>query len=557
MQKAIPQILLRFLVLIGITGSGQVLAQISPIVFYDPWGLGTGGYFEQSGPGTWTQHKKQFFYGASKDYFEEIGRTDSTVALFNKRSVGCQYFVLDFGRMLFHKNCPDSNRDFGEKLLPADNNNMSTLYGDSVSGYASENAQFIVIGDRTGLAELKAMPGSPTGLSLPDPDPTKYDENVASWTLESVSPPLPNRKLFRIRNKATNGLLHLNTDGATVQLGNADPAATHTWWEFEVIPYTDISFIARDSVHIRNFANSNGALLTKVHSDNNKFVLKSPGTMDNIDRDNSTFVVFPDGKLISTDYNGPGNMPHFYPDKIAALSVTNSAPGYALPPSNAGFCARENEQCTFSGSGVVYYGYGSNWTHQTLMNGTPCNNGVFGDPQPGVAKSCLLVMRQPDHPTTDVGSTQAGCYLAVETAARNSKMPDVGSELWFAIRPVSSNTLAFYQIRLNQIDLNQTRPDLSGPVLIVGDQKMYEFQYGREWRSGQDVMVITGNESPWAMIGGVPYMLHKMPFGDVVRKKQLTWTNCGPGCRAPVTYEQPTLTMKNCRDALRQISRAR
>ena len=55
-------------------------------------------------------------------------------------------------------------------------------------------------------------------------------------------------------------------------------------------------------------------------------------------------------------------------------------------------CANEGGTCTFSG--VTSVRYGANGTFNTInnVNGSiGCNNTVFGDPTPGVAKSCYYL----------------------------------------------------------------------------------------------------------------------------------------------------------------------
>ncbi|HVF60324.1 MAG TPA: HEAT repeat domain-containing protein [Thermoanaerobaculia bacterium] len=51
-------------------------------------------------------------------------------------------------------------------------------------------------------------------------------------------------------------------------------------------------------------------------------------------------------------------------------------------------CAVEGAVCAFSGTRQVRYGAAGTYTTRTITDGTPCNNEVFGDPVPGVAKSC-------------------------------------------------------------------------------------------------------------------------------------------------------------------------
>jgi MSHA biogenesis protein MshQ len=59
--------------------------------------------------------------------------------------------------------------------------------------------------------------------------------------------------------------------------------------------------------------------------------------------------------------------------------------------SGARYCAGESGNCVLPGAttATVYYGENSTYTAKTGQTGTVgCNNGVFGDPLPGVVKSC-------------------------------------------------------------------------------------------------------------------------------------------------------------------------
>ncbi|HTJ66163.1 MAG TPA: alpha-L-rhamnosidase C-terminal domain-containing protein [Actinospica sp.] len=55
------------------------------------------------------------------------------------------------------------------------------------------------------------------------------------------------------------------------------------------------------------------------------------------------------------------------------------------------YCAPENALCSFTGTKTVYYGAGSSWTSKAITNGATCNNAVFGDPDYGVVKACLIL----------------------------------------------------------------------------------------------------------------------------------------------------------------------
>ena len=54
------------------------------------------------------------------------------------------------------------------------------------------------------------------------------------------------------------------------------------------------------------------------------------------------------------------------------------------------YCADENQTCSFSGTKNVRYGANGSYFYRTLANGAACNNTTFGDPIPGVFKSCSI-----------------------------------------------------------------------------------------------------------------------------------------------------------------------
>lgn len=79
--------------------------------------------------------------------------------------------------------------------------------------------------------------------------------------------------------------------------------------------------------------------------------------------------------------------------KLAAATATSNVGSpvesrNALP-ANSDYCAAEGGTCTFSGVREVWYGAaGYNWAVVPASNGVACSNAIFGDPAPGVAKSC-------------------------------------------------------------------------------------------------------------------------------------------------------------------------
>ncbi len=51
-------------------------------------------------------------------------------------------------------------------------------------------------------------------------------------------------------------------------------------------------------------------------------------------------------------------------------------------------CATENATCSFSGTHEVAYGANGQYFYGSFGGGTPCTNGVFGDPASGTPKNC-------------------------------------------------------------------------------------------------------------------------------------------------------------------------
>ena len=62
----------------------------------------------------------------------------------------------------------------------------------------------------------------------------------------------------------------------------------------------------------------------------------------------------------------------------------------AKNPANWTHCADEQGTCSFSGTRDVRYGSETRNTVKSLTNGTPCDNGIFGDPAPGELKQCWI-----------------------------------------------------------------------------------------------------------------------------------------------------------------------
>jgi hypothetical protein len=96
-------------------------------------------------------------------------------------------------------------------------------------------------------------------------------------------------------------------------------------------------------------------------------------------------------------------------DRYVVLALTNGtpcmngvfgdpAPGVrkacyldgGAPTPRGTLCAEEDGRCSFSGTRLVYYGAGDRFTALQLTGGTSCTNVVFGDPVPGVRKACYV-----------------------------------------------------------------------------------------------------------------------------------------------------------------------
>jgi len=77
------------------------------------------------------------------------------------------------------------------------------------------------------------------------------------------------------------------------------------------------------------------------------------------------------------------------PDKVKSCYVDTNA---TATSSQGVQCADENQVCTFSGRGTVYYGAGNTWIVQSHTDGVNCANSVFGDPARDRRKACFVVL---------------------------------------------------------------------------------------------------------------------------------------------------------------------
>ncbi len=99
------------------------------------------------------------------------------------------------------------------------------------------------------------------------------------------------------------------------------------------------------------------------------------------------------------------------------------------------FCANENETCSFSGTKNVRYGANGKFNTKALSNGTQCDNTVFGDPVPGVAKLCEL-------DSTPVVATWAFCASEGQTCSfTGTKTVRYGANGQFSTKSLTNGTL--------------------------------------------------------------------------------------------------------------------
>lgn len=86
-----------------------------------------------------------------------------------------------------------------------------------------------------------------------------------------------------------------------------------------------------------------------------------------------------------------------------------------LPPGTSAWtlCASENTLCSFNGSTLTMaYGANGQFQYRTVTNGVTCNNSNFGDPAPGVVKSCYIMAPPPGTVTwTTCATDNQTCFF--------------------------------------------------------------------------------------------------------------------------------------------------
>jgi hypothetical protein len=72
-------------------------------------------------------------------------------------------------------------------------------------------------------------------------------------------------------------------------------------------------------------------------------------------------------------------------------------------------CAREDGFCKFDGRREVAYGAGKKWVTKVFTGGVACTNRKFGDPAPGMAKTCKVSVAKGEDPAPEITSSWVKC----------------------------------------------------------------------------------------------------------------------------------------------------
>lgn len=110
---------------------------------------------------------------------------------------------------------------------------------------------------------------------------------------------------------------------------------------------------------------------------------------------------------------------------------TNTLTPTATPIGTWTTCANENGFCSFSGTAQVQYGANGVWVTQTHTNGVSCTNAVFGDPIPGVVKTCQYYQVAVATPTSTSSPTATSAPQWIDCATQNGYCSFTGT---YAVR---------------------------------------------------------------------------------------------------------------------------
>ncbi len=131
------------------------------------------------------------------------------------------------------------------------------------------------------------------------------------------------------------------------------------------------------------------------------------------------------------------------------------------------YCSDEGQYCSFSGTKEVRYGADGVYAYKTLTDGTGCDNGVFGDPVPGVPKSCYISNINLSGLTLSIG-TLSPEFEATTTNYTAYVANNVGS---IALTPISDIT-ATITVNGMVVESGQASHDISldvgsNPITVV------------------------------------------------------------------------------------------
>jgi len=76
--------------------------------------------------------------------------------------------------------------------------------------------------------------------------------------------------------------------------------------------------------------------------------------------------------------------------EASGATTTTPSPAPSPTPTTWTTCANEGATCTFSGTANVRYGTATNYVTKAATGSIACNNATFGDPAPGMVKSCSV-----------------------------------------------------------------------------------------------------------------------------------------------------------------------
>jgi hypothetical protein len=223
-------------------------------------------------------------------------------------------------------------------------------------------------------------------------------------------------------NDDADGAINL-TSGMVFAMGT-DPTG-HTWLDNtsnEIENKCPFTFGARDATGGNTVLNGHEYILGELW-DNFTASCRQipsttfpPGTWPICSNENATCAVT-QKELVTFGSNGHYSYFELNPESLGcnahALGDPNNGTYKScyrqdLPtsPNEWTQCVAENQLCRFDGSVMtVAFGANGNYHFGTFTSDANCNNGTFGDPAPGVVKSCFVIAPPPGTVTWNVCAT--------------------------------------------------------------------------------------------------------------------------------------------------------